>query len=51
MNIKNMEFQEHPGAHFAVDLNQFHISFNLVIAQEALNHSDKAVPSFFFPFY
>ncbi|XP_076330390.1 uncharacterized protein LOC143236043 [Tachypleus tridentatus] len=51
MSIKDMDFQGHPAAHFAVvlhqNINKFNIIFGLVIAQEDLNHCDKAVPSFF----
>ena len=46
-----MDFEGHPAAHRAVvlhqSLNQLHIVLDLVIAQEALNHCDKAVPSCF----
>src|SRR6476469_1263427 len=48
-----MDFEGHPPAHRAVVLhqilNQLDIVFGLVVAQEALNHCDKAVPSCFLP--
>lgn len=48
MSIKNMEFERHPAAHYVVVLhqilNQLHIIFGFVIAQEAPNHCDKTVP-------
>ena len=46
-----MDFEGHPAAHGAEvlhqSLNQLHIVFGLVIAQEAPNHCNKAVPSRF----
>ena len=51
MSVKDMDFEGHPAAHGAVvlhqSLNQLHIVFGLVIAQEAPNYCDKAVPSHF----
>ncbi|XP_076308680.1 uncharacterized protein LOC143224105 [Tachypleus tridentatus] len=52
MSVKDMDFLRHPATHFAAvlhqSLNRFHIIFGLVIAQEAPNHCDKAVPRFIF---
>ena len=51
MGVNDTDFEGHPAAHFAIvlhqSLNQLHIVVDLVIAQEALNHCDKAVPSCF----
>lgn len=54
ISIKDMDFEGHPTAHFVTVvhkiLNQLHIVFGLVIAQEASNHCSKAVPNhFLFP--
>ena len=52
MGGKDMDFQEHATAYFALilhqSLNQFYMIVSLVIAQEAPNNRNKAVPSFFF---
>ncbi|XP_078470507.1 uncharacterized protein LOC144732790 isoform X2 [Lampetra planeri] len=44
MSIKDVDFEGH---HSHQSLNQLHIVFELVIAQEATKHCDKAVPSRF----
>lgn len=51
ISIKDMDSERHPAAHCTAvlhhNLKQLHTIFGSVIAQETLNHCDKAAPSCF----